>query len=99
MVFIEMMATLGLALNLKMPKLDWANETAAVKSSLSALIAIFGGWAIAALPVLVFLLVNKTSLAISVQVYLIAWVVIFTLCAKLLNDFIVKKGPDIIMDL
>ena len=99
MTFIEMMAALGLALNLKMPKLDWANETAAVKSSLSALIAIFGGWALAALPVLGVLLLRRLGLDVTVQVQLIIWVVIFTLVARLLNSFIIKKGPEIIRSL
>jgi len=36
-----------LALNLKMPMLDWTNEAIPVKSSAPVAIALFGGWAIA----------------------------------------------------
>ena len=38
------MSSAGLALNLKMPNLNWTNPAIAVKQSGSALIAIFGGW-------------------------------------------------------
>ena len=42
--FMLFMSSAGLALNLKMPNLNWTNPAIAVKQSGSALIAIFGGW-------------------------------------------------------
>ena len=41
-VFTFLTAAFGLAVNLKLPNLRWTNETAAVKQSLSVLIAMFG---------------------------------------------------------
>lgn len=38
------LAMLGLNSNLKHAKLNWVNETAAVKNNMSSLVAIFGGW-------------------------------------------------------
>lgn len=39
-------AVLGLAINLKMPKLDWTNEIVAVKQSGSTMVTMFVGWVI-----------------------------------------------------
>ena len=44
-------AFFGLFSNLLFPKFDWVNETAAIKQSLSVVIALFGGIAISAVPV------------------------------------------------
>lgn len=42
-------AVMGLAINLKLPNLKWTNEIVAVKQSISVLVSMFVGWAIAAL--------------------------------------------------
>lgn len=42
-------ALVGLAINLKFPNLKWTNEIVAVKQSISVLVSMFVGWAIAAL--------------------------------------------------
>ena len=99
MAFIWMMADLGLFLNLKMPKMDWQNETAAVKSSLSALICIFGGWAVAVLPAIGCLVLSDKAPAIGIRVQLTAWFIIFALAAELLNKAIKKQGPVILQSL
>lgn len=45
-VFILVMALLGLFLNLKFPNLTWTNEVVPIKQSMSVMIALFGGWAV-----------------------------------------------------
>ena len=42
-------AVMGLAINLKLPKLKWTSEVVVVKQSVAPLIAMFGGWGICAL--------------------------------------------------
>ena len=42
---------MGLAINLKMPKLHWTNEIACVKQSLSSLVGLFAGWGVCGLAV------------------------------------------------
>ncbi len=42
-------ATVGLIINLKIPNLTWTNEIAAVKNSLSVVVAMFTSWGLAAL--------------------------------------------------
>ena len=48
-VFSVLMAAFGLFLNLKRPNFHWTNEIAPIKQSLSVTVALFGGWALAAL--------------------------------------------------
>ena len=57
-------ACMDLAINLKFPSLRWTSETAAVKQSVSVLLAMFGGWGATLLPVGGFFLFGK---------YLPAW--------------------------
>lgn len=45
-LFVVLMAELGLAVNLKMPNLNWTSEIAPVKQGVGVMIALFGGWAI-----------------------------------------------------
>ena len=47
-VFAVLVAALGLYVNLRMPRLDWTNETAAIKQSFGALIVIFGSMILSA---------------------------------------------------
>ena len=57
-------AVMDLAVNLKFPNLHWTNETAAIKQGISTVIAMFGGWGIALLPIFGWFLFGK---------YLPAW--------------------------
>ena len=43
-LFVAFLSAIGLVLNLKMPNLNWTNETSAVKQSFSVLITLFAGW-------------------------------------------------------
>ncbi len=68
MLFILMMALLGLAVNLKLPNLNWTNETVPVKQGGSIMISLFGGWAIVlALGALYYLLPTAVTPAIYIS--------------------------------
>lgn len=54
----------GLAANLWFPRFDWVNETMLVKQSGSALISVFGGMGIMALPVIVYALLLRGSVSL-----------------------------------
>jgi ABC-2 type transport system permease protein len=57
LIFSVFAAVLGLMANLRHPYFDWVNETQAVKSGASVMIAMFGSWGMVALPsVLLFAL-------------------------------------------
>lgn len=91
-IFIVLMAQVGVALNLKMPKLDWVNETQAVKNSIPVLITIFGGWfAAVVLGGIYFILRNM----IDVQTYLVALLVALALLTRLLGNWLRGRGVEL----
>ncbi len=45
-LFVLLMAVLGLVFNLKMPNLNWTSEVVPIKQSASVTLALFGGWGI-----------------------------------------------------
>lgn len=48
-VFVVLCASLGLAVNLKMPNLQWTSEAVAIKQNLGVMISLFGSWGIVVL--------------------------------------------------
>lgn len=46
LLFIVLMAALGLACNLKAPNLNWTSEVVPIKQSFSVMVALFGGWVV-----------------------------------------------------
>ncbi len=62
MLFTLLTASFGLAVNLKMPNLNWTNEAVPLKQSAGVFLALFGGWAVIVLfAVLCYLLRNLLS--------------------------------------
>lgn len=53
-VFTLLASFLGLSANLLFPRLDWLSETAVIKQSVSAIIAVFGGMAAVMAPTLLY---------------------------------------------
>lgn len=95
-LFILLTAALGLAVNLKMPNLDWTNETVAVKQSMGVMIALFGGWVIIlALGGLYFALDSY----IGAEIYLICATAVVGLAAILLIIWIKTRGTKIFENL
>ena len=95
-MFSALISASGLALNLKMPNLDWTNETVAVKQSVPALIVVFGGWAAAvAIGVAGFFAVK----IMSSTVFILICIAVFALAAGLINLWIDKKGTEIFENL
>lgn len=45
-LFVLLMGVIGLCLNLKMPNINWTDETVPVKQSLGVMLCLFGGWAV-----------------------------------------------------
>ena len=92
LIFIFMMALIGLVLNLKMPNLNWTDETVPVKQSIGVMLALFGGWAsILALGGL-YLLVMKI---ITPLVYLIIISALLAVVGILLLRWVNTKGAKI----
>ena len=45
-LFVLFMAQIGLFINLKMPVINWTDETVPVKQSMGVMLTLFGGWAL-----------------------------------------------------
>lgn len=96
LIFIVLGAAVGLAVNLKMPNLNWVNETVVIKQSMAVLIAIFGSW----LEVLVlgglYLLLRNLMTPMA---YLALVIVIIASVACLLLMWLRKRGTKIFAEL
>ena len=81
-------AFMGVALNLRFPKLDWISETVAIKQGISSLLAMFGAVAILVLlgAIYFFLLSN----VMSPDVYLLLCTVLFAILS--LELYLFMKG-------
>ena len=96
LIFIALGAAVGLAVNLKMPNLNWVNETVVIKQSMAVMIAMFGSW----LEVLVlgglYLLLRNLMTPMA---YLALAIVIIASVACLLLMWLRKRGTKIFAEL
>ena len=91
-LFIVLMAEIGLALNLKMPNLNWNSEIVPIKQSMCVMLTLFGGWAIvAAIAGLYAPLMNFIGLT----VYFILIFVLLTAAIAALSHWLFTKGARI----
>lgn len=58
-LFVLLCAALGLMINLKLPNLNWTNETTAVKQSASVIVAMLANWGIGFLLFIIYYLLNS----------------------------------------
>lgn len=91
-VFTLFIASFGLVVNLKKPNLIWQTEAVAVKQSIGVLIAMLGGWAIAAvLGAAYYLLYAKLSSA----AFLALAIAVLTVLSVLELKWINTRGSEI----
>lgn len=87
--FNVLMALIGLWANLKFPKLNWQNETQAVKQGVSVIIPIFGGWGILTLPVVAVATFENVHIVAGVFLILIA------VASALIYKWIISRGAKV----
>lgn len=91
-LFVLLMASFGLAINLKMPNLNWTSEIVPIKQSMGVMLALFGGWAvIIALGGLYILLDDIFSV---MMYFILVCVLLLILCCVLLR-WILTRGERI----
>lgn len=75
-LFVLLMALVGLFCNLKMPNLNWSNESIPIKQSAPTMIALLGGWVVVVAMAGVYYLLQKyigaTTFVIGAAVLLVA---------------------------
>lgn len=89
LLFVLLTATMGLALNLKAPNLDWTNETAPVKQSMSVTVALLGGWGIVLVLSGLYFVVGRWT---GPAVYLLLCAVALALASALLLLWLKGRG-------
>lgn len=84
---------LGLLFNLKFPKLDWNNETMAVKQSMSVILSIFSGWGIIAAFAVFYWLLNEY---IKPELYILICILVMAGFSAWLWYWLKNKGANIL---
>ena len=95
-LYIIFHALFGLYLNLKRPVLDWMNEQVPVKQSMAVMIALFGGYLIAACFYGIFSLFGEY---VSIYVYLVVIIIIELISVICFEKWMRTKGSRIFMEL
>ena len=96
LLFVMLSGDFGLMMNLLKPNLTWTSEVIPVKQGISVLLALFGGWFLAAAMVGVFFLVHKF---LSAENYLIICIVVSALAVRLMRAWLRKRGSEIFANL
>ena len=89
------MAFLGVAVNLRFPKLGWTNEIEAVKQGISVLIAMFAGMALAGLPIIGYIALPSIPAAAQMAI----WCAIYAAMTLLFDRYLRVRGADKFMEL
>lgn len=92
LLFILLMAVVGLSINLKMPHLDWTNEIIPIKQSLGVTLTLFGGWAILLALAGLYMAVSRF---VSPLIYLVLVCLLLTATVAILFRWLMKRGADI----
>ena len=95
-LYIIFHALFGLYLNLKRPVLDWMNEQVPVKQSMAVMIALFGGYLIAACFYGIFSLFGEY---VSIYVYLVVIIIIELVSVICFEKWMRTKGSRIFAEL
>ena len=95
-VYTVLNAEFGLFINLKFYNLNWINETAAVKSGISVMLALFFGWIY---PAALFALYFAVAKVLTVTAYLYMTIAVSLVFDALLYAYLRKKGPAIFQNL
>lgn len=95
LIYCYLSAVLGLFVNLKLPMMEWKNETVVVKQSAAALVATFSGFLIVGIPVtIIFTFTMVTPILITLVTFAIT-----ILFATSLHAYMNRKGKRFIADL
>lgn len=95
-LFVFLGAAGGLVINLLRPNLNWTNEAVPVKQSLGVLVALLGGWVLAAILVVPYLFLGSR---LSPEPYLAIVAALLLLAVVGLNLWLEKKGARIFENL
>lgn len=91
-LFVLLMALIGLFCNLKMSNLNWSNEIIPIKQSTPTMIALLGGWVVIAAMAGIYYLLQQY---IGAMTFAIGAVVVLAVADGVLLRWILGKGARI----
>lgn len=91
-LFVLLIAAIGLSSNLKMPNLYWSNEVIPIKQSMPTMIALFGGWFIVTLMAGIYYLLHSY---VSVMTFVVGAAIVLAVADYILLRWIMCKGARI----
>lgn len=91
-LFVLLMASIGLVLNLKMPNVNWTQETVPVKQSMCVMLALCGGWVVVLVLGGLYFAVRKL---VSPPIYLLCVTVLLVVCSGLMLGWLKRRGSRI----
>lgn len=92
LVFSLLCGVLGLVINLLMPRLDWVNETSAVKQSGSVILAMFADWGVVLVFAALFLILRR---AVGVGLFVLICTVLMAVVCWCLLHWLKGRGSEI----
>ena len=96
LLYVSLSSAGGLAINLLKPNLNWTSESVPIKQSTGSLIAMFGGWVLAAIFVVPYLFLGSF---VPPELYLALIVLLLSLAVLGLNLWLDKRGAVIFENL
>ncbi len=96
LVYVAFSAVYGMSVGLKMPLLNWTDETAPIKQSGAVTIVLFTSWGFCAALAVFYLLIGYR---IGAAPYLLIWTVLFAAVFLILQQWLDRKGGRIFADL
>ena len=95
-LFVLVCAALGLMINLKLPNLNWTNETVAVKQSASVIVAMLANWGVAFLLFIAYYFFGRR---LSTELFALLCALFCALAAALFLLWLKKRGQNILAQL
>ena len=96
LVYTAFSSLYGLSVGVRMPILNWTNETAPIKQSGAVTIVLFSSWGFSVLLAGLYLLIGYR---LGAALYLFLWTALFAAAALLLLRWLDSKGADILAGL
>lgn len=91
-LFALLMAEIGLALNLKMPNLNWTSEIIPIKQSVPVAVTLFGGWLMVIALAGIYVLLRNV---VSISTYFVLVCAAFFMAAGWLHHWLMTRGAKI----
>ena len=89
--FVALTGIAGVIINLKYPKFNWVNESAAVKQGLAPTVAILVSMALVVIPVLLYFFVIKDT-GLNMEIYMTLVLVIFAVLTVVAYRYLMTAG-------